>query len=199
MQRFLFKKQSMIFARILFTYSRFSLVQPQFPPSHESISFQNETSPLRSLLCPVMARLPESTVRDKETLATLMCSWSWAWCCRVKFSCCFWNSAIKSCFWICCCCWMRSNSCCSCFSRTTGSTTGIIILRSVLRSKGEMGSRPTGTSDFTSTGETKKKRKGDRGQKISTLIWKQIRSERHYTLLDFFQCTNKFSSVFLQR
>lgn len=47
--------------------------------------------------------------------------------------------------------------------------------------------------------EKPKKRKGDRGQKISTLICKQIRSERHYTLLDFFQWTNKFSSVFLQR
>lgn len=100
---------------------------------------------------------------DKDTFATLMCSCSCAWCCRVKFSCCFWNSAMRSCFWICCCCWMRSSSCCSCFSRTTGSTTGIIILRSVLRSKGEMGSRPIGTSDFTSTGDPG--RKAEKGRR----------------------------------
>lgn len=116
--------------------------------------------------------------RGKDTFATLMCSWSCAWCCRVRFSCCFWNSAMRSCFWICCCCWMRSSSCCSCFSRTTGSTTGIIILRSVLRSKGEMGSRPIGTSDFTSTGDMGRKTEKGRGRlEISTLICKQTKTK----------------------
>lgn len=95
-----------------------------------------------------------------------MCSWSWAWCWRVRFSCCFWNSAISSCFWICCCCWIRSSSCCSCFSRIIGSTMGTIILRSVRKSNGEIGSSPTGTSDFTSTERGKQ-------QNISTFKYSQ--------------------------
>lgn len=95
-----------------------------------------------------------------KDVATFMCSWSWAWCCRVSFSCCFWNSAISNCFWICCCCWIKSSSCCSCFSRIIGSTMGTIILRSVRKSNGVIGSNPTGTSDFTSTVQEQQQQKG---------------------------------------
>lgn len=82
---------------------------------------------------------------------TLRCSWSWTWCWRIMFSCCLWNSFISNCFWICCCFWMRSNSCCSCRSHTLGSEPRDGILASVRRSSGDTGSRANGTSGLMST------------------------------------------------
>lgn len=91
------------------------------------------------------------SVKMPSTVLTLRCSWSWAWCWRVNFSCCFWNSLMRSCFWICCCFWMRSSSCCSCLSHSPGSEPGPSILRSVRRSSGDKGSTLSSTSGFTST------------------------------------------------
>lgn len=82
---------------------------------------------------------------------TLRCSCSWTWCWRIRFSCCFWNSFMRSCFWICCCFWMRNSSCCNCRSHTLGSEPMAGILTSVRKSSGDAGSSASGTSGLTST------------------------------------------------
>lgn len=82
---------------------------------------------------------------------TLRWSSSWTWCCRVRLSCCFWNSAKRSCFWIWCCCCSRSSSCCSWLSLAAGSTTGIAIRRSVRRSMGAVACNTSGRGELTST------------------------------------------------
>lgn len=82
---------------------------------------------------------------------TFKCSCIWAWCWRTRFSCCFWNSLMSNCFWICCCFWMRSSSCWSCLSHTVGSEAEPCILMSVRKSSGEPGSRANGTSGLMST------------------------------------------------
>lgn len=61
---------------------------------------------------------------------TLMCSSSWAWCCLSRFWCCFWNSEMSSCFWICCCLWIRSSSRCNCFSQSSDSRSQSNMLTS---------------------------------------------------------------------
>lgn len=99
---------------------------------------------------------------------TLRCFCSWTSCCRVRWSCCFWNSANKSCFCSCCCCLSARSSCCSCCSRSTGSTEPARAPRS---STGlglppppppmELGMAP-GSTGFTSTAG-KRDKKGSGG------------------------------------
>lgn len=59
--------------------------------------------------------------QNPRMLLTLICSCSWASCCRDSCSCCRWNSAMRICRWICCFCFSARSSCCSCCSRSAGS------------------------------------------------------------------------------
>lgn len=59
---------------------------------------------------------------------TWMCSSSCAWCCLNRIWCCFWNSEMRSCFWICCCLWISSSSRCNCFSQSSESRSQSNIL-----------------------------------------------------------------------
>lgn len=99
---------------------------------------------------------------------TLRCFCSWTSCCRVRWSCCFWNSANRSCFCSCCCCLSARSSCCSCCSRSAGSTgparaprssTGLGLLPPPPPM--ELGMAP-GSTGFTSTAG-RKDRKGSGG------------------------------------
>lgn len=92
---------------------------------------------------------------------TLMCSCSWASCCRESCSCCRWNSAMRICLWICCFCFSASSSCCSCCSRSVGSVTGMGNWWSKRRSIGtEVGATCKGSAVVTSTARWKHNSRG---------------------------------------
>ena len=95
---------------------------------------------------------------------TLMCSCSWASCCRDSCSCCLWNSAMRICLCSCCFCLSARSSCCSCCSRRPGSATGSGNWWSRRRSMGTPGGATgRGRAEATSTVERAQHRgAGDR-------------------------------------
>lgn len=97
---------------------------------------------------------------------TLRCFCSWTSCCRVRWSCCFWNSANRSCFCSCCCCFRARSSCCSCCSLSAGSTGPARAPRSSAGlglppppPPAALGMAP-GSTGFTSTAGARDRRQG---------------------------------------
>ncbi len=112
-----------------------------------------------------------SSVCQQGCVGTFKCSCIWAWCWRIRFSCCFWNSLMSNCFWICCCFWMKSSSCWSCLSHTVGSEAELCILTSVRRSSGEPGSRASGISGLMSTEKQRRRIEGFSTKVFNTFWW----------------------------
>lgn len=108
---------------------------------------------------PIKTAHPRSALyrppRVSGTRLTLTCSCSCASCWRESCSCCRWNSAIRSCLWICCFCLRARSSCCSCCSRWAESVGARVNWWSTRRSMGMAeGGTCSGSAALTSTAET---------------------------------------------